>query len=282
MSAVDFDLQRWAKPRRERVDAFLGERFADAWPPRFQAACRYPLSTGGKRLRPLLTIAAGETIGGDHAALVATGAAVELVHTYSLVHDDLPAMDDDVKRRGKPTVHIAFDEGTAILVGDALLTDAFAVLAELPLPPQTRVRLVSELARAAGHPGMVGGQAADIGMGGPVVDLPTLLAVHRGKTGALIRAAAVMGAIASGASESQLEQVGSYGAAVGLAFQLADDILDQDEDAGQGGPPSTVALLGLEETRRRAHQLARDAESTAQQLPSPAALVALARFSVDR
>lgn len=279
---MSFDLNTWAQPRRVELDAFLGGRFGDAWPPRFQQACRYPLQTGGKRLRPLLALAAGEALGADRAPLVPTGAAVELIHTYSLVHDDLPAMDDDAERRGQPTVHVVYGDGPAVLVGDALLTEAFAVLAAAPQSAEVRVALVAELARAAGYPGMIGGQAADIGMGGAVTDVDGLLTVHRGKTGALIRAAAVMGGLAGGATARQLDTLSAYGAAVGLAFQLADDVLDEEEDAGEEGPPSYVRLLGAEETRRRAHELSATAEAAAATLPSPAALIALARFSVDR
>jgi len=279
---VRLDLETWSEHRRQAVDAFLAGRFADAWPPPFQQACRYPLTTGGKRLRPLLTIAAGEAIGAPLPVLVQTGAAVELIHTYSLVHDDLPVMDDDALRRGHPTVHIAFGEATAVLAGDALLTDAFSVLSQVPVPADTRIAMVAKLAAAAGHVGMVGGQAADIGLGGPVKDLDSLLAVHRGKTGALIQAAAMLGGIAAGASPAQLDALARFGAAVGLAFQLADDILDQDQDAGDDGPPSTVALLGVDETRLRARELAASAEDVAATLPTPAALVQLARFSVTR
>ncbi|MCB9777809.1 MAG: polyprenyl synthetase family protein [Alphaproteobacteria bacterium] len=277
------DLHAWAAPRRAAVDAVLLARFGDAWPPRFLAACRYPLQTGGKRIRPLLTRAAGEAVAGADApidALLAAGAAVELVHTYSLVHDDLPAMDDDDERRGQPTVHRAYDEATAVLVGDALLTEAFAVLAAAPASDAARVAMVAELARAAGHIGMIGGQAADIAWTGGDVD--ALVTVHRGKTGALIRAATLLGGIAAGASAVQLAQLTTYGEAVGLAFQLADDVLDEDEDAGDDGPPSYVRLLGVDETLRRAHELAVRAEAAARTLPSPDALVALARFTVAR
>lgn len=162
----------WAHAGWERVDALLAARFEDAWPPRFQEACRYPIATGGKRMRPLLVLAAAEALGcSDDATVQHAAAAVELVHTYSLVHDDLPAMDDDAERRGRPTVHIAYDEATAILVGDALLTEAFAVIADCPASAETRMAMTRCLARAAGHRGMVGGQAADVGLGGPVGDL---------------------------------------------------------------------------------------------------------------
>jgi len=278
---MGLDLSEWVAPRRAQVDALLAARFGDAWPPRFQEACRYPLATGGKRLRPLLTRAAGEAVAGPAApvdALVHAGAALELVHTYSLVHDDLPAMDDDDLRRGQPTVHRAFDEATAVLVGDALLTEAFAVLAACPCPAEARVAMVGELARAAGHVGMVGGQAADIAWTGGGLD--ALLAVHRGKTGALFEAACVLGALAAGAAEPLTLR--RYGATVGLAFQLADDVLDADQDAGEEGPPSYVRLLGVDETRDRARALAMQAEELALTLPYPDALVALARFAVAR
>jgi geranylgeranyl pyrophosphate synthase len=243
---------------------------------------RYAALGGGKRMRPLLVYAAGQAFGAGLLALDHAAAAVELIHAYSLVHDDLPAMDDDDLRRGQPTVHKAFGEGPAVLVGDALLTEAFAVLAEVPAPAEVRVALVAELARAAGHLGMVGGQAADIGMGGPIADVDALLVVHRGKTGALIRASVVMGGLVAGADPAQAQALAGYGAAVGLAFQLADDVLDAEQDAGDDGPPSYVRLLGVEETTRRARDLAGQAEALASTLRWPDALVALARFSVER
>lgn len=278
---MDPALRVWANEAASRVEALLVGRFSDAWPNRFAEACVYPLQTGGKRMRPLLCLAAAEAIGGDpagQAALCAAG-ALELVHTYSLVHDDLPSMDDDDERRGRPTVHVVYGDGPAVLVGDALLTEAFALLAEAgPTAPL----LVAELARAAGHRGMIGGQAADVGMGGPVRDLDALLRCHRGKTGALLRAAARMGGIAAGADGCALAALTAYGEAVGLAFQLADDVLDADQDAGDAGPPSYVRLLGLAETERRARALLDDALAALAPLPAPAKLNALARYTVER
>ena len=287
-SAQTWSLARWAPARVAAVDAFLATRFADAWPAPFAEALRYPLGTGGKRIRPLLSIAAHEAVSGAlgapdaRSAVVAAGAAVELIHTYSLVHDDLPAMDDDDLRRGKPTVHRAYDEGTAILVGDALLTEAFAVLAALDMDAEARIAMVGALARAAGHPGMIGGQAADIGMGGAIDTVDALVTTHRGKTGALITSACRLGGLAARAEPAQLDALDRYGAAVGLAFQLADDVLDADQDAGEDGPPSYVKLLGVDETRRRAEALADEAIAAAQELPSPTSLVGLARFTVNR
>ena len=276
-------LEAWAAPRRARIDALLLERFSDAWPPRFQQACRYPVTTGGKRMRPLLTLAAVEALGQEAGpAALHAAAAVELIHTYSLVHDDLPAMDDDDERRGRPTVHRAYDEATAILVGDALLTEAFSTLTAPAVPAPLQGRLVAELATAAGHRGMVGGQAADVGLGGPVDDLDTLLALHRGKTGALLRVSVRLGGWVAGATDAQLAALTTTGESIGLAFQLADDILDADEDAGDDGPPSVVKLLGPDETSRRAQALADQALSAAASLPHPDALLALARFTVER
>lgn len=234
-------------------------------------------------MRPLLGLAAAQALGQEaHAGALPAACAVELIHAYSLVHDDLPAMDDDDERRGKPTVHKVYDDATGILVGDALLTEAFALLTDVAVPAETQVRLVRELAAAAGHRGMVGGQAADVGLGGPVTDLDTLLRLHRGKTGALIRCAVRLGALVGGADATQLADLTRYGEAVGLAFQLADDILDQEQDAGEDGPPSVVKLLGVEETRRQAHALIAEARGRIQGLSDPSALDALAMYTVER
>lgn len=256
--------------------------FTDAWPASFAEPCRYPVFGGGKRMRPLLVIAAYEAIGHEPLDTVFPAAtAVELVHTYSLVHDDLPCMDDDDERRGRPTVHRAFDEATAVLAGDALLTEAFAVLAAAPCPAGVRVALVRELADAAGYRGMVGGQAGDIGLGASITDEPTLRRVHTLKTGALLRASVRMGALTGRASPTALEQISRYGEALGLAFQLADDVLDADEAEDADGPPSFVRLLGLEPTRTRARELADEAIGLAQALHSDI-LVELARYTVER
>jgi geranylgeranyl pyrophosphate synthase len=272
----------WVAERLRRLDAWMQPRFQDTWPADFGEACRYPLFGGGKRVRPLLVFAAHEAVrGGSFEAAIPAAAAVELVHTYSLVHDDLPCMDDDDLRRGRPTVHRAWDEATAVLAGDALLTEAFAAVVEAPVEDGVRVRLVRELADAAGHRGMVGGQAADIGLGSTIVDPAVLERLHRLKTGALIRCAARMGGLVAGADPERLVSLTAYGEHVGLAFQLADDLLDADEAARDDGPPSFVRLLGLDETRRRAIALADAARSIAESLDSDA-LIALARFTVER
>jgi geranylgeranyl pyrophosphate synthase len=272
-------LKSWSSSRRAQIDALLQSRFAGIQPERMAQACQYPLSTGGKRIRALLAVAACEALGRDitQDTLLAAG-AVEMVHGYSLVHDDLPCIDNDDERRGHPTVHRRFSEGEAVLVGDAMLTEAFAMLGQTTLPGP----LVVELAQAAGHQGMIGGQAYDIGMDGPVEDVERLLTLHRGKTGALIRGAVRMGGLVAGAAGADLDALTQYGEAVGLAFQLADDVLDEEQDAGDDGPPSFIKLLGAEQTRQRAEALAAEAEQVIAGLPNPTILIALARYTVER
>ena len=277
------DFEQWCANHRDSVDRCLQSRFVDAWPPPFQEAILYPLRTGGKRIRPLFALAAAEALEGLVTEdLIHVASSVELIHSYSLVHDDMPCMDDDAERRGKPAVHIAFGEPAALLVGDALLTEAFRILTHTDLEPSVQIRLVAELTDGAGHVGMIGGQAADIGMGGVVNQVDDLMRLHNGKTGALIRAATRMGGIAAGAQEEQLAHLTRYGAAIGLAFQMADDILDREEDAGEDGPPSYVKLIGEDETRRRSEALLTEAIDAAQHLAQPDHLVALARFTLER
>jgi len=279
------DLGAWLEKSRASLDDWLSSAFADAWPPAFAEPLRYPVFGGGKRVRPAMTFAAFQAVRGADAPLdpaMPAAAAVELIHTYSLVHDDLPAMDDDDERRGRPTVHVAYGEACAILVGDALLTHAFALLAAADLPAAARVALIADLAEAAGYRGMIGGQAADVGLGGPIADVETLTRLHALKTGALLRVSAVMGGRAAGASPAQLAALATYGESVGLAFQLADDLLDADEDAGDDGPPSFVKLLGADETRRRATALADTAIQAARALSHAERLVQLARYVVER
>jgi farnesyl diphosphate synthase/geranylgeranyl diphosphate synthase type II len=282
-AAPAFDFSAWAAAHRAALDPLLVGVFDGVWPERLRLACRYPIETGGKRFRPLAVLAAAEALGGPapQGAWVG-GVALELIHTYSLVHDDLPAMDNDDLRRGRPTVHRAFDEGTAILVGDALLTEALGHVARAGLPPQLAGALLVELAGAAGARGMIAGQAADVGMDGAITEVDALLRLHAHKTGALIRCAARIGGLAAGATDVQLAALDRYGAAIGLAFQLADDVLDADQDAKEGGPPSYVKLLGVDETQRRARALLDEALEAAGTLPAPAALQALGRYTVER
>jgi len=227
---------------------------------RLREAIRYSLLAGGKRVRPLVVLSAGgmgRKIAEEDLLLVAC--AVELVHTYSLVHDDLPAMDDDDERRGRPTNHRAYGEGLAILVGDALLTDAFGVLASAErLSADRRVRLVAELASAAGEDGMVGGQALDLLSAGRAVSMRAVRDIHRKKTGALLRASARMGGIAGGADARTLERLSEYGTQLGLTFQIVDDVLDAAGGEHDGRTDVALAkgtypsVLGLEGARRAA------------------------------
>ena len=263
---------------RERVDAALARHLPDDTrePRTLHAAMRYAVLGDGKRLRPLLVYAAGAALGSppedahddalDHAAV-----AIELVHAYSLVHDDLPAMDDDALRRGRPTVHIAFDEATAILVGDALQSEAFLVLSAAPAPADAVRAALRELAHAAGSRGMCGGQAIDMAMTGQSQALDALATMHRLKTGALIEAAVVMGGLLRGADAATIDALRRVGAVLGLAFQIKDDLLDAEADsatlgktAGKDeaqGKSTYVTLLGLDGARARLDAVARDLDA---------------------
>lgn len=239
-------------------------------PTKLREAMRYSLFNGGKRIRPTLAFAAATAVNPvqnatDIALLDRIGAALESLHAYSLVHDDLPAMDDDDLRRGKPTCHIAFNEATAILAGDALQTFAFEVLAEADAAAEIKLSLIQQLAMASGVRGMVLGQAIDLAAVDSQVTLAHLENMHRHKTGALIRAAVSMGATAMGATKAQLAALDTYAAAVGLAFQVQDDILDVVSDTETLGKqqgadiarnkPTYVALLGLDNARAKAQEL---------------------------
>lgn len=235
----------------------------DASPPRLHAAMRYATLTGGKRIRACLVYASGTALGAELALLDAPACAVELIHSYSLVHDDLPSMDNDDMRRGRPSCHKAYDEATALLVGDALQTLAFQVLAEeTRLAPEIRVHMIAQLARAAGSVGMAGGQAIDLAAVGQPLSLPALEDMHRRKTGALIRAAVRLGALAVlRTDDARLNQLEAYAQAVGLAFQIQDDVLDEAFDratpnAGHAqAKPTYPSLLGLEGARAKAAEL---------------------------
>ena len=256
---------------QQRVDAALERLFqAPAHDlERLYAAMRYSVINGGKRVRPLLVYAACDALGGDLAQADGAACAVELIHAYSLVHDDLPAMDDDALRRGQPTTHIAFDEACAILAGDALQSLAFDVLSGdtgNPADATLRLRMLTALSRAAGPAGMVGGQAIDLGAVGIKLDQPALERMHRHKTGALIEASVVLGALASGqATAAQLSAVQQYAQAIGLAFQVQDDILDVESDTATLGKtqgkdeandkPTYPALLGLDAAKAYALEL---------------------------
>ncbi|UCJ16950.1 (2E,6E)-farnesyl diphosphate synthase [Pseudomonas sp. MM211] len=284
---------------QKQVDAALEPLFAA---PRVElerlyAAMRYSVFNGGKRIRPLLAYAACEALGGTAQQADGAACAVELIHAYSLVHDDLPAMDDDDLRRGQPTTHKAFDEATAILAGDGLQSLAFAVLASETRNPHSaeiRLSMFSALAEAAGPAGMVGGQAIDLGSVGQQLQQPALEVMHRHKTGALIEASVRLGALASGrADERTLAALSTYARAVGLAFQVQDDILDVESDTATLGKtqgkdqandkPTYPALLGLDAAKRYAFELRDQALHALRPFNNAAEpLRELARYIVER
>ena len=252
--------------RAQRIEQFLRELLQVPAPSaRLGAAMRYAVLGGGKRLRPQLAYAAAEALGGHHEAADVPAAAVELIHAYSLIHDDLPAMDDDLLRRGRPTCHVAFDEATAILAGDALQSLAFEVLASSPrlaCGHGTRLAMLTELARASGRLGMVGGQAIDIAAAGASLDEAALSVMHGMKTGALIRASVVCGALSTNlATAAELDELQRYAALAGLAFQVRDDILDVEASSSESGKqqgndaelgkPTYPSMLGMQGARRR-------------------------------
>jgi geranylgeranyl diphosphate synthase type II len=268
-------LAEYVGARRARIDEALA-RFLPTPPdyPRVvYEAMRYSLDAGGKRLRPILTLAAAETVAGTSASAesaialaLPAACAVELIHTYSLIHDDLPAMDDDSLRRGRPTNHVVHGEGMAILAGDGLLTEAFALLSTEPRDPALaarQIRTIQTIADAAGARGMVGGQAIDLlAVGSTTFDEYSLQDMHARKTGALIRAAALAGAIMGGGTDDEIRAVGEYGRHLGLAFQIVDDILDVEGDAkdlgktagkdAKAGKPTYPSTYGLDASRRLA------------------------------
>jgi geranylgeranyl diphosphate synthase type II len=260
---------------RARIDGALSRYLPvpPHYPRAVYDAMRYSLDAGGKRLRPILTLAASEAVAGTstdaHDAVelaLPAACAVEMIHTYSLIHDDLPAMDDDALRRGRPTNHVVFGEGMAILAGDGLLTEAFALLAAEPRHPELatrKIRAIHTIAVAAGGCGMVGGQAMDLqAVGSTTLDQYSLQDMHARKTGALIRAAAMAGAIMGGGGEDTIRAVDEYGKHVGLAFQIVDDILDVEGNAkdlgktagkdARAGKPTYPSTYGLEASRRLA------------------------------
>ena len=262
-------------------------------PPNLGAAIRHSLLAPAKRLRPILVLLAAEACGCDRGQVLPAACAVEMIHTYSLIHDDLPAMDDDDLRRGLPTCHVKFGEATAILAGDALLAQAFEVLATGIHPPSAAARCVGELARAAGACELVGGQADDLDAETTGGDLQRLEAIHRRKTGAMFRVSLRLGGIAAGGDDRQLNALDAYGEKLGLAFQITDDLLDRngneaalgkrtnkDQDLGKLTFPS---LLGIEESRRRAAVLVEDAcKATAMFGEAAGPLVALAKYVLAR
>jgi geranylgeranyl diphosphate synthase type II len=270
-------LRRMAVRIEQEMDGLLPPK--TQYPEALYASMRYSLFAGGKRLRPVLLLSTVEALGGDVEAALPIAAAVEMVHTYSLVHDDLPAMDDDDFRRGKPTNHKVYGEATAILAGDALLTQAFQVLGTMEAKGREAVllRIVGELATAAGSTGMVAGQMADMENEGMKADEERLAFIHANKTGALLTASVRMGAIFAGASEKHLLALTSYAQKIGLAFQIVDDILDvvgEAEKLGKAvgadaahGKSTYPVLYGLEESRDMVRRLTNEAHQALRSVP---------------
>jgi farnesyl diphosphate synthase len=262
-----FDLPAWSGKRLDRVERALSQWVVASAPAGLGEAMRYAVLDGGKRLRPLLVLAASEAVDGNPEAALRAACAVELIHAYSLVHDDMPCMDNDVLRRGKPTVHVKYGQAQALLAGDALQALAFELLApdDASVPAAVQADLCRLLARSAGHAGMAGGQAIDLAHVGRSMTEAQLREMHRRKTGALLRASVLMGAACGVADATALSALATYGEAIGLAFQVVDDILDVTADSATLGKtagkdaeqdkPTYVALLGLERSAAFAQEL---------------------------
>jgi len=293
------NLESYLAERRATVEAALEQalRPNESTPPRLLEAMRYAVLSGGKRVRPILALAACEAVPAAPELALPFGCAIELVHAYSLVHDDLPAMDDDELRRGRPTVHVVYGEALAILAGDALLTEAFRVAAEgaqrVGVDPTRALELIGTIAVAAGAGGMVGGQVADLEAEGVAADRAVVESIHERKTAALIAAAVDAGAVAGNAAGPRRAALADYGRALGLAFQIADDILDATAptsvtgkrvggDAAHG-KATYPAVLGLDGARRVARELLERCYAATDVLGVPAApLRAIATFVVER
>jgi farnesyl diphosphate synthase len=278
------------------VEQALAAWVPEEAPAKLGEAMRYAVLDGGKRLRPLLVLGAAESVGGHAQAALRAGCAVELIHAYSLVHDDMPCMDNDVLRRGKPTVHVAFGEATALLAGDALQALAFELLtpAGVGIPDRTHAALCRLLAQAAGQAGMAGGQAIDLAAVGKSLSEAELRQMHRLKTGALLQASVMMGAACGEPSAAARQGLEGYGRALGLAFQVVDDILDVTADSATLGKtpgkdaaqdkPTYVSLLGLERARAYSRELLEEASAAlaTTDLADTQALLALAEMVVHR
>ncbi len=305
---ASFELGAWSQQHLRNVERAL-ERWVSTGAPADQNhaapaalvdAMRYAVLDGGKRLRPLLVLASCEALNGNPHAALRAACAVELIHAYSLVHDDMPCMDNDILRRGKPTVHVKFGEAQALLAGDALQALAFELLApddapnEVAIPAALQAQLCRLLARAAGSAGMAGGQAIDLASVGQKLNEQQLSEMHRLKTGALLQGSVMMGAACGAPTSTQLRALQDYGAALGLAFQVVDDILDVTADSATLGKtagkdamqdkPTYVALLGLERSKQFAQALLARALAALDDanLPRPQALRALADMVVNR
>jgi farnesyl diphosphate synthase len=295
-AVAPFDFATWSAAHLRSVEAGLSQWVPAHAPAGLGDAMRYAVLDGGKRLRPLLVMAACESAGGNPAAALRAACAVELIHAYSLVHDDMPCMDNDILRRGKPTVHVKFGQAQALLAGDALQALAFELLTpqDDSVPAAMQARLCALLARSAGEAGMAGGQAIDLASVGVKLTENQLREMHRLKTGALLQASVAMGAACGSTTLVQLQSLTDYGAAIGLAFQVVDDILDVTADSATLGKtagkdaendkPTYVSLMGLERARAYAHTLYAQAVAALQGagLADTRALHALADMVVQR
>lgn len=293
-----FDMTMYLKEKRELVDTFLKLYFDNPLlPSMLYDAMKYSLFAGGKRIRPILTIASYEACGGDPEDIIPQATAVELIHTYSLIHDDLPAMDNDELRRGKPTSHTVFGEAMAILAGDALLTEAFLMMtvttSKKKFRPAYLMKAIREIAFAAGASGMVGGQAQDILSENSEPDLHTLNFIHLHKTAALIKASVRIGALFAGIRENKLKSLTTYGENIGLAFQIVDDILDIEgvtEELGKSAGSDIEknkmtypSLIGIDESRKRAQEMVAEAIKSIREFSSDALpLREIARYLIKR
>jgi farnesyl diphosphate synthase len=291
-----FDLSRWSGEWLARVEQALSEWVVADAPAGLGEAMRYAVLDGGKRLRPLLVMAACEAVHGNDGAALRAACAVELIHAYSLVHDDMPCMDNDVLRRGKPTVHVKFGQAQALLAGDALQALAFELLAPegSTIPATVQAALCRLLARAAGYAGMAGGQAIDLASVGVALDESRLREMHSRKTGSLLQGSVLMGAACGATDAKSWAALADYGAALGLAFQVVDDILDVTADSATLGKtagkdaeqdkPTYVSVLGLDGSRRHARELLAQALDAlaASGLADTRALQALATTVVNR
>lgn len=293
MNRQHFDA--WAAAELDAVESALSAWVPSEVPAGLGEAMRYGVLDGGKRLRPLLVLAAAQAVDGEREAALRAACAVELIHAYSLVHDDMPCMDNDVLRRGKPTVHVKYGEAQAMLAGDAMQALAFEVLTpDHGVAPALQARLCSLLARAAGHAGMAGGQAIDLASTGKPLDEYQLRDMHRRKTGALLKASVLMGAACGPVGATVWEALGVYGDALGLAFQVVDDILDVTQasetlgkTAGKdvdNNKPTYVSVLGLERARAHALELRAQAQAALARsgLADTSALALLADKVVER
>src|SRR5437773_3079670 len=291
------EIEKYMAEAKQQVDCCLDELLAKEAqePPTIHRAMRYSVFAGGKRVRPILVLAAGESVGGARRMLLPLACAIEMIHTYSLIHDDLPALDNDDLRRGVPTCHKVFGEAIAILAGDSLMTRCYQVLTELPdVPGATRLDIVREISYATGTiDGMIGGQVVDLESEGKDIRPDTLEYIHRSKTGALLAVCARCGGLAGGADARQLEALSAYGRNIGLAFQIVDDMLDvtsSTEELGKtAGKDQKVkkatypALYGLEASRRKARDLANAAIGAVRELgPRAEPLLDIAQFILRR